>query len=375
MRALVTDTHVRSAVAGIRALGHAGIPVVAHGSRRSAAGLWSRYATERAVGADAAADPQGFAASVGREIERHGPVVVYPGQESAIDPVVQAAQLVPGMLLPYPGPNEPRALRDKRTLPLLAERAGLDAPRTLLETLVGELNGQSVPVPCIVKRTKVGGQARARVVVSEGELRSVLSGLPDDEMVMLQERAHGPLIGLAIVIDRDGDVVARFQQVSVRTWPPDAGGSSLAVGTAPDDELTRSAARVLKEAGYWGLAQFQFLRTERGLALIDVNPRYYGSMPLALASGVNLAAAWHAVATAGPRPPVPSDYRIGVSYRSLRHDLAAAVRGSPRLLLQRPPRPASGAMWAPDDPGPSALLAVQAVASPLGRGLRRAKRP
>lgn len=371
MRALVTDVHTRSGVAGLRALGHAGIEVVAFGPRRSAAGLWSRHRAARTLGPDAIADADGFAAAVVRQAERHGPVVVYPGQEAGIDPVLEAATRTRAAFLPYPGAAELRALRDKRILPALAEEAGLAAPRTLVEATAEELAGQRLPMPCVVKRTRLGDQARARVVRSHVEMRTILSELPADERVLIQERVRGALVGLAIVVDRSGCVVARLQQVALRTWPSEAGGSSLAVSTAPDEKLTQAAARLLASAGYWGLAQLQFIDTERGPALIDVNTRFYGSMPLALACGVNLAAAWHAVAVDSPSSATPSEYRTGVSYRSLRHDLSAAARGSPGLLLRRAPRPTSGALWARDDPVPSALLMAQAVSAPLGRRLLR----
>jgi predicted ATP-grasp superfamily ATP-dependent carboligase len=371
MRALVTDAHIRSGVAGLRALGHAGVEVIALGPRRSAAGLWSRHAAARAVAPDPIADPDGFAGAVAREAERHGPLVVYPGQEAGIDPVFEAASRTRAALLPYPGAAELRALRDKRILSALAEEAGLAAPRTLVEAAAEEVLRRPVPMPCVVKRTRLGGQARARVVQSDAGLRTALSDVPAGERVLVQEHMRGPLVGLALVVDRDGRVVARLQQVTLRTWPPDAGGSSLAVSTAPDEKLTQAAARLLASAGYWGLAQLQFIASQRGPALIDVNTRFYGSMPLALACGVNLPAAWHAVAVGHRSPPAPPGYRPGVSYRSLRHELAAAVRGSPRLLLRRAPRPTSGALWARDDPVPSALLTAHAIAVPLARKLRR----
>jgi len=47
--ALVADAHLPSAVAGLRGLGRAGIEVSVLGPHRGAAGLWSRYARQRAI--------------------------------------------------------------------------------------------------------------------------------------------------------------------------------------------------------------------------------------------------------------------------------------------------------------------------------------
>jgi predicted ATP-grasp superfamily ATP-dependent carboligase len=367
VRALVTDVHTRSGVAGLRAFGHAGIEVVAFGPRRSAAGLWSRHGSSRALGPDPIADADGFAAALVDEATRHGPVVVYPGQEAGIDPVLEAASRSDAVVLPYPGGAPLRRLRDKRILADLAEKAGVTVPRTLIEAKGSEIDPDDVELPCVVKRTALGQQARARVVGSPAQLRSVLDTLGPDEQVLVQERVRGPLVSLALVVDRGSGVVARLQQVALRTWPLEAGGSSLAVSTAPDEELTRTAVRLLAAAGYWGLAQLQWIDTDGGPALIDVNTRFYGSMPLAMACGVNLAAAWHAVAVGDAVAAVPSGYRTDVSYRSLRHELSAAARGSPRVLLRRAPRPTSGALWARDDPVASALLTAQAVSGPFSR--------
>jgi predicted ATP-grasp superfamily ATP-dependent carboligase len=249
--------------------------------------------------------------------------------------------------------------------------AGLGAPRTLREATKEELAACRLRTPCVVKRTRLGGQARASVVRSNGDLRMLFGDMPAEERVLVQERVRGPLIGLAIVVDRDGRVVARLQQVALRTWPAEAGGSSLAVSTAPDERLCRGAATLLASAGYWGLAQLQFIDSTRGPVLIDVNTRFYGSMPLALACGVNLPAAWHEVAVGRRLPTATSGYRTGVSYRSLKHEFAAAVRGKPKVLLRRPRRASSGALWARDDPLPSALLTAQAVSGPLVRALWR----
>ena len=40
---------------------------------------------------------------------------------------------------------------------------------------------------------------------------------------------------------------------------------------------------MLRRAGYWGLAQLDFVQDSDGPVLIDVNPRYYACLPLALA--------------------------------------------------------------------------------------------
>jgi predicted ATP-grasp superfamily ATP-dependent carboligase len=366
--ALVTDAHFRWSVAGIRGLGRAGIETVALGPRRTAAGLWSRYVKARELGPDPLSDAPGYVAAVARVAKRRGPIVVYPGEERAIDALTDT-RLPPEAVLPYPAGEVMARLRDKRQLAALAAESGLGAPRTLALGTVTELRSAPPRTPCAIKAVHRGSSLDATRVAATGEeLLAILDGLPDSEVLLVQEALEGPLTGLALVVSADGSVAARFQQVTWRTWPVEAGGSTLATSVAPDDRLVESSARMLAVGGYWGLAHLQFLRSSRGLALIDVNTRFYGSLPLALAAGVNLASAWHAV-TVGDAVPRPGTYSVGVTYRWFEAELAAAFRGNRRLMARRAPQPRVGAMWAIDDPLPSLMMGLGSAISKLRRRL------
>ncbi len=369
MDALVTDVHIRSAIAGLRALGRAGLKTVALAPDRGAAGGLSRFATVRATGPDPGEDAAGFAESVARLAVEHGPLVVYPGTEDAIDPLyTHATSLGPAVKLPYPGWATLEALRDKRRLTPLAADVGLSTPEILFEGDAAELRDAGVSLPAVVKPARPGGTGSARVIESASDLERLLDGLPAEEPLLVQERANGRLMALGMVVGRDGSPAARIQQEASRSWPSNAGPSSLAVSVAPDEELVAQAASMLASAGYWGLAQLQFVRDGGVPKLIDVNPRFYGSMPLALASGVNLPAAWHSVALDRPTG-VQGPYREGVTYRWVEADLMAALRGSPKGLLRRAPQPRVGAWWAGEDPLPALALGVEAVRQRVHRRL------
>jgi predicted ATP-grasp superfamily ATP-dependent carboligase len=350
-------------------LARAGVNAAALGAGRSSAGLLSRYAAGRASGPDAVLDPAGFVAAVSAFARRHGPLVVYPCVERSIDALLDAGTaLAPEAHLPYSGRESLDALRDKSELARAAWAVGLATPRTLLQGTAAELRRGALPHSCAVKPVRTRGQLPTRVVEDRAQVVALLRQLPDDEQLLVQERLEAPLVSLALVVDRAGDLAAVFQQRALRTWPPEAGGSSMAVGVEPDMALAERAVALLASVGYWGLAQLQFLRGRDGLTLIDVNTRFYGSLPLATKSGVNLPAAWHAIAT-GAKPPPRAPYRAGVTYRWLEAELTAAYGGARRLLVTRAPRPRVGAMWAADDPLPSLALTVGAAWARIRRRL------
>ena len=372
--ALVTDVHTGSSLAGVRDLGRAGLRLLALANGRSASGAWSRYATLSATAPDSDHDPRGFIARVGALAGSHGPFVFYPSGESAIHALLEHTDVLPSSaVLPFARLDSLRALRDKRELTRLAAAVGLATPATIMEAQASELAAAPPPLPFAVKQVLPEGslKKRTRIIETCEQLDALLAIVPPEEPLLVQERAEGPLIGLALVLDTDGRLVARFQQYARRLWPVEAGGSTLAVSMAPDEDLVRRSTRLLADSGFSGLAQLQFLRTTRGLALIDVNPRFYGSMALAGASGLNLGQAWHDVVTGRPPHTVP-EYRAGVSYRWLEGDLTAALNGSPERFFARTPKPKTGQAWAIDDPMPGAVVAWHAIGARVRQRLAAA---
>jgi predicted ATP-grasp superfamily ATP-dependent carboligase len=368
MRALVTDVHLRNALAGIRGLGRAGIEVVAVGRSAGAGGRWSRYASVRAVAPDPVTDPGGFAAAVVRLAQEHQPLVLYPCQEESLDAIFAVQDELAGSCrLPWPGAGPVAALRDKHGLPALARAAGLLTPELFYDGPAGGLDAAALPLPALAKPPRKGGLlGHPHALHSRSDVEELLRSVPHDEPVLVQELAEGPLTAVTVLVAPDGTVAAHFRQEAIRTWPPGAGPSTLARSVAPDDELTGRCAELLRQSGYWGLAQLQFVGSRRGPALIDVNTRFYGSLALALASGVDFPARWHALASGSDPGPAPY-YEVGVSYRWLEAEIIAALHGRPDIILRRPPRPRTGAMWAGDDPLPGVLMGARAAGVWLGR--------
>lgn len=367
--ALVPDAHLNAAVAGIRGLGLGGMQVMALGPSWLSPGLWSRHAAARAVAPGVVTAPSALGARIARLAADHGPLVVYPSREETIDLLLSAPDR-PGVVLPFPAGDVLAQVRDKSRLERTAAEAGLWTPTSLFEGTAAELAGRSFRWPVVVKPAQpVSALKTARLAGSEEELRRLVECVGPEEQLLIQERVQGPLVSVELVIDREGRLVARFQQVTRRTWPSGAGSIALATSVAPDEGLVSRTAAMLAELGYWGLAQVDFVESPSGFTLLDVNPRFYRCLPLAVACGTNLPALWHAVSIGRP-VGTPGTYRTGMTYRWLEADFVAAARGAPARLFERAPHPSTGAAWAPGDPVPGLLLSLSAVASRIWRLLR-----
>lgn len=367
---MVTEVQHRSSLSAVRSLSRAGVRVVAVGPSRRAAGALSRYPMRRAVAPDPGAAPAAHRSAVAAAAGG-ADAVVYPGTEAALDACLAPdAGLVTPLRLPYPRPQSLAPLRDKLTMASLAEEAGWRAPEVLYAGPASGLAAASPSLPCIVKPSRPTADGLlSRVVSGPDDLAALAAEVSPEISVLAQELVDGQLMSAAVVVDAAGRLRAEFHQASLRLWPAGSGSSSRAMGVEPDPQITERLIDLLQAVGYAGLAQVDYIRSARGPVLLDVNPRFYASMPLALASGVNLPSVWHSSVCGAPyRPPTP--YRPGVTFRWLEADLSDVRHGDWRAL--RPGRaPRAGSVWDPRDPLPSVAVAAQVGARIMGARLRR----
>jgi hypothetical protein len=299
-RVLVTDDgdgQSRSALAAVRALAAAGYePAVGHAAPRSMAAS-SRYC--RATVALPPVDDPAFAPAVRAELGRGSYLTVLPGSDAAL------------VALGAPGCD----LVDKSMLAERAAAAGLPTVPTWTFVSVDDLlAAPDLPFPLVVKAAVKADRRASPASLARGP--ADLHGLAPGRRVVAQRYVHAPMRAIAGVV-WDGALVAAVHQEYERTWPLDCGVASAAVTVAPDQETECRVLRLL--SGYSGIFQAQFV----GPFLIDVNPRVYGSLPLAVAAGVNLVGVYCDLLSA-----VPVEHRQGrarVRYRWLEGDLRSIV--------------------------------------------------
>jgi predicted ATP-grasp superfamily ATP-dependent carboligase len=165
------------------------------------------------------------------------------------------------------------------------------------------------------------------------------------------------------VLARDGRLLAAFQHAVERTWPAAGGVTSLARSQAADPAVVDAVAGMLRRAGFWGLAQVDLVAGGDRPVVLDVNTRFYGSMALAVACGVNLPAAWHAAA--GDRPwPEQSSYRCGLGFWWAEADVRTL------RALRRPPGDHVGPLWQAGDLAAGGMIQATGVLAELRARLR-----
>lgn len=135
--------------------------------------------------------------------------------------------------------------------------------------------------PIIVKPRSGAGSRGVRLVHS----RADLDALGHDETLIAQELLPGDEYSVDVIANADGHVVAAVPRTRTRV----DSGVSIAGLTVRDAELEATASAVAQAIALTGVANVQLRRDRNGVpALLEVNPRFPGAMPLTIAAGVDM---------------------------------------------------------------------------------------
>ena len=135
--------------------------------------------------------------------------------------------------------------------------------------------------PVIVKPRRGAGSRGVRLIPD----RATLTAMEPDEALIIQEHLPGDEFSVDVLADNDGNVVAAVPRTRTRV----DSGVSIAGQTVHDEGLEQTAAAVARAIGLRGVANVQLRRDTEGVpALLEVNPRFPGALPLTIAAGVDM---------------------------------------------------------------------------------------
>lgn len=333
-RVLLAGDELTGTLAATRALAAAGHRVVLAVSVPDTFAARSRTVDEVVTVPDPDYLPDAFVEALGEVARTRAVDVVLPGHESSLVLLAGCGGVLEGAAVGAPPPEIVARATDKAQVLATAQEVGLATPPTALVRAdeVAAL-AESLRLPAIAKplRTKLplaSGRLvyfKARRVETAAELHAVLRALPEEQW-QVQPYLEGTLTAISGVSWR-GELVSALHQRARRIWPPDAGFSAYAETVPADREREQRLATLLARLEWSGVYEAQFLATSEGRYLIDLNPRIYGSLSLAVRAGHNLPAIW--VDLLLERRPVVEPYRVGVRYRFEQNDaraLAASFR-------------------------------------------------
>lgn len=326
-RIVVTDADARAALAAVRSLGRAGHEIHTISSAPRALASASRFAHAEHVLPDAAESPEAWVAELEALCTRIRADWILPVTEISLG-ALYAARLESRVPCLCPSAQAYSAATDKHGILEVAQRVGLRTPRSRLYEDPATLDRlpPDFAYPIILKSRRsrfrtAAGWGKGSVVRVDDD-RALARAVVDPvfaQGLLLQEFLPGHGAGV-FLLAQGGRCLAAFAHRRLREKPPSGGVSVLSESVEPDPALLASSVALIGALGLDGVAMVEFRVGPDGPpALMEINPRLWGSLQLAIDAGVDFPRLlWRMHAGLAVEQPA---VRIGVRTRWLLGDL------------------------------------------------------
>ncbi|MDH7592732.1 MAG: ATP-grasp domain-containing protein [Methanomicrobiales archaeon] len=300
-RVLVTNAEYKHTLAVVRSLGKAGYHVIATDSKRKAQSFFSRYCRERVICPDPKNEEEFIRFLLRFLRERDVDVLLPMGNSTTVAISKHRDELEEFARVPVARYDAVRIASDKGETMRLATTLGIRVPKEYA-------SAEEVDrYPVVAKGTH--GSGRVKYVNSPDGFRQI-----GFDQYILQEYIPGRGYGFYALYNH-GELRAYFMHERVREYPITGGPSSCARSIC-DDELKSEGTKLMGALDWHGVAMVEFKRDSRDgrLTLMEVNPRFWGSLDLSIAAGIDFPRLIVEMALEGDIAPV-FDYSTRVKFR------------------------------------------------------------
>ncbi|QQR64902.1 ATP-grasp domain-containing protein [Candidatus Kaiserbacteria bacterium] len=327
--ALILDGNLKSALASVRSLGGRGITVSVGATRSTGMALHSRFATAVFTYPSPYTHQEGFIEAVKREALRLGgqPVVYAFSDATWLSLYAYREALASHMTLIFPSETSVDIAFDKAATYSLAHISGVHTIPTQAPVTHEEILhlSQSVEYPVVVKSRRsvtwkdgvgIFGTAsfaqNAMALVSQFEKITQESG----ESPLIQTCIFGEEYGVEMLAHKGKPFVLAMHH-RLRSLSP-TGGASVLKETIGEGDLyheLRGYAEVLVKKLAWSgpiMVEFKVDGDTRKPYLMEINGRFWGSLPLSMAAGADMPYQYFIYATTGKVPSQIAYAREGV---------------------------------------------------------------
>jgi predicted ATP-grasp superfamily ATP-dependent carboligase/protein-tyrosine-phosphatase len=227
----------------------------------------------------------------------------------------------------------------------LAAREGVPLPRQRVvrnpEDAVECAKKFGYPVVLKPRRSAISHnpnvQQAVRKAHNKKELLELTKEMAASQEVLAQENFIGRGAGIEVLC-KDGQILTAFQHERVHE-PTMGGGSSYRKSVPLNDGMYAATSRLMNALRYTGVAMVEFkLNANTGeWVLIEINSRFWGSLPLSIAAGLDFPMYLYEMLLEG-RTEFPKSYRTGMFSRNWSKDMQwflanlRADRSNPTIL-------------------------------------------
>ncbi|MBD3169266.1 MAG: ATP-grasp domain-containing protein [candidate division Zixibacteria bacterium] len=326
MSALVTCAKSRIAYNIVRNLGEKGIKVYTADSSNGAMSFASRYSARSFIYPSPYTRPEDFIDYIINIVNKYGIDVVIPAYEETFLLSKYKNEISRHVKLVLPDYEKILLTHNKDRLVELGRDAKISVPLTI--TADDIRNDRTLPAgfkyPVLAKPKQGGG---AWGIVQFNDRQSLEMALDKERFnnlpwsrYFIQEKIDGDVHCVAMLFN-NGQYRASVSYIQLRDYPVTGGQATLRVSISnpkAEDDLKR----LLEHLQWHGICQVDFVVEKKTgeCYLIDINPRFWGSLTQGIASGVDFPYLLYKIAVDGDVSPV-NDFRAGVKTRWLGGDI------------------------------------------------------
>ena len=317
---LVTDGRSRASLAIVRSLGRKGIKVTS-GEAFACSSFYSKYADKKLVYPAPDKQPELFLKKMIETIKNGMYDVIIPVRDD-VNLILSKheEELTRFTRIPIADYGTLMKGRDKAETLKIAMDNDIPCPETYFIEDDSELKEimNELKFPVVIKPHRSSGSRGIKYVQSSKELVQAYGDVQNHfGEAMLQEFIpQGGAYGVSMLFNR-GEPRAIFTHKRLREYP-NSGGPSTLRESVRFPEIEEYATTLLKALDWHGVAMVEFRVDPRDgkPKLMEINPRFWGSLQLAIYSGVDFPYLLYKMAIDGDVEPV-FEYKTGVKVRWL----------------------------------------------------------
>lgn len=341
IKVLITNARQRKTLAAIRSLGEKGIEVVACDEYKLAPAFYSKYCDKWKLYPGPKKYPNLFRDWLYKEVKSNKYDILIPMDDDVIENVLEIKEkLSKYIIVPLVDKDKYFLARDKANTINIALNKKIPCPKTFFVSDISDLEYclKELSFPVVIKPRRSSGSRGIIYARNKEELYSGVSNISKlFGWPIIQEYIPpgGAAYGVEMLFNKNSELEALFMHKRLREFPP-TGGPSTFRESIYEPELADMAIKLMKSIAWYGVAMVEFKVDPRDNIpkLMEINPRFWGSLALAIYSGVDFPYFLVKIALGEKISPI-NDYKRGLKCRWLEGDIINFIKDKNKFTWAR----------------------------------------
>lgn len=329
---LILDSNQRSALAATRSLGKAGLFIICADETNMTLAGSSRYTNKNITYPSPYFEQRKFIETLVVAIESLGIRYLLPMTDITAQLVLEMKSRFHNVIVLLPDYQSYMSVSDKYHLLEISLENDIPIPKTIfvesLEKLNLDINNLNYPVVVKPGRSIVLSDGKyTKTTVKYANTKAQLINVIDEyscleeARFLIQEYVEGYGEGL-FVLCKEGEIIHYFSHKRLREKPPSGGVSVLSESIETREDILEIAKKILGPLKWNGVAMVEFKVTKDNQPyLMEVNGRFWGSLQLAIDSGVDFPFLLYKQFKTNEKLIPACEYKKGIQLRWLLGDV------------------------------------------------------